>query len=356
MKRRTLSASMLFLLTAIVIRSPAGEQVSPHCYKVAAGPFAVASVENVVLRDEKRRKDLPVSAYFPKAEATVPLSADRKVPVIVFSHGAGGSGDMGLPLVRHWAGHGYVVLCPTHADSIKLRRQQGQDIGGGAAGVIRRAISGEEDWMNRPGDISFLLDSLDTLEAKVPALKGRLDRERIGVGGHSFGAFTAQAVGGATLKLAGKDQPQSLADKRVKAILLLSGQGRDQMGLHERSWENLRLPMLCVTGSLDRGAQGQPPEWRRDPFAMSPPGDKYFLFIQGAHHGSFTGRFADGGERLGLFRGAAGGDQKAIFEWVKAATTAFWDAYLKGEMPAKQFLQSDALATASRMQAKLEYR
>jgi len=356
MKRATLSASVFLLLTVLAARSPAGEQAKTPCYKATAGPFAVVSVENLALRDEKRQKDLPVSAYFPKAEATTPLPADGKFPVIVFSHGAGGSGDMGLPLVNHWASHGYVVLCPTHADSIKLRPQQGQDVSGGAAGVIRRAISREEDWVNRPRDISFLLDSLDTLEAKLPALKGKLDRERIGVGGHSFGAFTAQVVGGATLKLAGKDEPQSLTDKRVKAILQLSGQGRDQMGLHERSWDSLRLPMLCVTGSLDRGAQGQPPEWRREPFALAPPGDKYFLFIQGAHHGSFTGRFAEGGGRLGLFRGAAGGDPKAIFEWVKAATTAFWDAYLMGETAAKQFLQSDALGAASRMQAKLERR
>jgi predicted dienelactone hydrolase len=355
MRRVAKCAAAALLLAAAAGRATGEEQPEVPCYKATAGPFAVEAVTNVLLRDGKRHKDLPVSAYFPQAKGATPLPAGERLPVIVFSHGAGGSGDTGLPLVTHWASHGFVVLCPTHADSIKLRRQRGEDISGGAAGIIRRAISQEKDWVNRPGDISFLLDSLDALEAKLPALKGRLDRERLGVGGHSFGAFTAQAAGGATLKLAGQDEPQSFADPRVRAILQLSGQGTDQMGLHERSWDAVRLPMMCVTGSLDRGAKGQPPEWRREPFALSPPGDKYFLSIEGAHHGSFTGKAAEGGGRLGLLR-PTGGDQKAIFEWVKAATTAFWEACLRGEAPAKGFLASDALAAASRGKARLERR
>lgn len=354
MTRVALGAAVA-LLAAAASRSQAAAQADAALYKAAAGPFAAETAANVVLRDEQRQKDLPVSAYFPKGQASTPLPADGKLPVIVFSHGAGGAGDAGLPLVKHWASHGYVVLCPTHADSIKLRLQRGENVSGGAAGIIRRAISQEEDWANRPRDISFLLDSLDTLETKVPALKGKLDRDRIGIGGHSFGAFTAQAVGGATLKLAGKDEPQSFADPRAKAILQLSGQGRDQMGLHERSWDTMRLAMMCVTGSLDRGAKGQPPEWRREPFALSPTGDKYFIFIQGAHHGSFTGRFAEGGRRLRLFR-AAGGDQETILDWVKAATTAFWDAYLQGHAAARQFLHSGALEASSRARAKLDRR
>lgn len=325
----------------------AGQDAST-CYKADAGPFRVQSAIYVVLHDQKRQKDLPVSAYFPASEAR------GKLPVIVFSHGAGGSGETGLPLVKHWASHGYVVLCPTHDDSLRLRLRQGKDVSDGMRGVVRRALTREGDWVNRPKDVSFVLDSLGAIEAKTPALKGRLNIERLGVGGHSFGAFTAQAIGGATIRLTGRDKPLSLADKRPKAILVLSGQGRGQMGLHERSWDGIRLPMMCVTGSLDRGAKGQPPAWRFEPYDRSPPGDKYLLFIQGAHHGSFTGRYAEGGGRL-LFR-RVGGDQKAIFQWVKAATTAFWDTYLKGEKGAREFLRSDALQTASGSLAKLRRR
>ena len=52
----------------------------------------------------------------------------------------------------------------------------------------------------------------------------------------------------------------------------------------------------------------------------------------------------------------APGDQKAIFEWVKQATTAFWDAGLKKEAQARKFLESDVLDRASGGKAKLEKR
>jgi predicted dienelactone hydrolase len=333
-------AAILCLATSVL----AGRAETNAIYKVADGPLAVETVERVVLRDAKREKDLPVFASFPKNGG--PL------PIIIFSHGGGGAGDAGLPIVRHWTSHGYVVLCPTHADSVKLRRAEG-DRGANMADVVRRALTRKEDWENRPRDVSFLLDALDELEKRTPALKGRMDRARIGVGGHSFGAFTAQAVGGATLDIAGDGKPRSLADKRVKAVLLLSGQGKGQMGLHEHSWDGFKLPMMSITGSHDRGAQGQDPAWRKEPFDRSPPGGKYHVFIEGANHFSFSGHAAEGrgGGVLGRFR--AGGGEKAIFDYTKSATIAFWDAHLKQDAKARAWLQSDALPAFSKHAVKL---
>jgi len=333
-------------VSSFVVAVGGGRRDTPALYKADTGPFPVRSVIYVVLRDQSRDKDLPVSAYFPARPR-------GKLPVIVFSHGGGGSGETGLPLVRHWASHGYLVLCPTHGDSLRLRFRQGKDISDGMRGVVRRALTRQEDWLNRPKDISFLLDSLAAIEARIPALRGRLNAKRLGVGGHSFGAFTAQAIAGATIKLSGHKNPLSLADNRPKAILLLSPQGRGQMGLHEHSWDAIKRPVMTVAGSLDRGAMGQPPSWRCEPFHRSPPGEKFLLFIQGAHHGSFTGLYAENPRPL--FR-RSGGDQKAIFQWVKAATTAFWDAYLTGDKAALDFLRSDALEAATRSLATLRRR
>ena len=360
----------LFRSQAIAPRSTASSQLpAAELSPSAPKPFSVETSPEIMLHDAQRSKDLPVTVYYPKDAG--------KFPLIVFSHGAGGSGDAGLPIAQHWAGQGYIVICPTHDDSIKLRRSRGEDAASALRGLIDRAVSREEDWINRPKDISFVLDSLDMIEAKVPALQGKLNRDRIGMGGHSLGAYTAQVIGGATVKLAGKSEAQSFADARVKAILQLSGQGRGQQGLHEHSWDDIRLPMMCITGTLDRGAQGQNPDWRRDPFALSPPGEKYFLFIQGANHGSFTGRLAEGGadptagaarlaalfprlgRRLNALSGTgigAGGDQKAIFDWVEQATTAFWNAYLKNVPEAKSWLESDSIEQISRQAAKLEKR
>ncbi len=84
--------------------------------------------------------------------------------------------------------------------------------------------------------------------------------------------------------------------------------------------------MLTITGSLDRGAGGQGPEWKKAPFERSPTGDKYLVFIEGANHVSF------GGARPG-----------EITETVKASTLAFWDAYLKAIPTAKASIRDGSI-------------
>jgi predicted dienelactone hydrolase len=299
-----------------------------------SGPHKVQTVEGIILEDKNRQKDLPVAACLPE-------KAD-KCPVIVFSHGAGGSHHYLLPLARFWASHGYVCLLPTHGDSVMLR-------GGGDFDRprLRRAsdpLTDWKTWQDRPRDVSFLLDSLAELEDRVSALKGKMEAARIGVAGHSLGAYTAQLAAGATIDLPGGEKGRSFADARIRAVLLLSGQGVGQQGLTESSWQKLKLPMMSVTGSLDPGAKGQPPEWRMDPFKHSPPGDKYQLFIEGAQHNSFTG---------GPGPGIASGDPSVVFDHVKTSTLAFWNAYLKHDESAKHYLQSDALERSSKKTVKL---
>jgi len=349
------------LALGLIAAGALGAEPAAVTWAPAVGPLDIAVVKDHLLHDPARGKELPIRITYPRAPGTYPL--------IVFSHGAGGSGDRQTTLPEHWASHGYVVIQPTHADSIALRRRRGERVS--ALGLVRDAVSKPEGWVNRPKDVSLVIDSLDAIEAKFPELKDRIDRTRIGVGGHSFRAFTAQAVGGATLRLPDREQPLRLRDDRVSAVLLLSGQGIGQMGLHEDSWRDFRIPMMSITGSLDRGAKGQDPSWRMDPFKLSPPDDKYHLFFEGAHHGSFTGGAAgyevlrreliretlkeragdrltdpeidDRVEKLRQAARRGEGDQTAILDCVKTATLAFWDASLRRSAPAKTFLESDAL-------------
>jgi predicted dienelactone hydrolase len=310
------------------------------------GLYAVVPPRVVRLQDAKRKKEVPVSV-------TAPSSGGGPFPVIVFSHGAGADGRKGFGITSYWASHGYVVLCPTHADSVALARERGGTGGGGLRDVLSRATRDPLSGVERARDVSFVLDSLDQIGREVPGLAARLDKKRVGVGGHSLGAYTAQLVGGATVTLPGSDKPESFRDQRVRAVLQLSGQGTGQQGLTKDSWKSMDVPMMTVTGTRDRGARGQGPEWKKEPFDFSPPsGNKYHLLLTGAHHGSFTGRFAGvapaattggaGSAAGGSF--GLGGDQKAVFGCVEAATLAFWDVHLRGEAKAKAYLGSDALA------------
>lgn len=319
-------------------------------YQPNPGPYTVGVADNLTLITASKRQ-MPIKIYYP--EGSDPF------PVIIFSHGAGASKDSAEGLGRFWASYGYISIHPTHADSLSLRSDNA-----GLREVVGTMLRDSKGWIERVKDISLIIDSLDNLPQQVPQLQGKIDRQRIGVGGHSYGAYTAQLIGGVTIDIPGKAKNQSFADLRVKSILLLSPQGRGQQGLSDSSWNQMNKPMMVMTGSNDQGAQGQGSNWKREPFDFAPPGDKYLVFIENANHFSFTGRQGTEGN---LGRGSLGGrrfgggrfrdrlnsnpetatNQEPIFDYVKMASLAFWDAYLKNENKAKTYLKSDILAEYS---------
>lgn len=264
--------------------------------------------------DPASGRNLGVKAYYPAA-GTGPW------PVIVFSHGLGGSQWGYVYLGRWWAAHGYVSLHVTHPGSDWLL-WDGKGMGEGL-GNLRKALRDPEVLRARPRDIAALLDQLPLLEEKVPDLAGRLDRGRIGVAGHSLGAYTALAVAGLRPDLG--QGPVDLSDPRPRAVIALS-----PLGGNERQpagcWAAIARPALLVTGTADDQPleDGHDLAWRLQAWAGLPPGGKHLLVIDGAKHMTFAG----GG--LGVKADPA---QLATIE---LATTAFWDACLRdgrGEGP-----------------------
>lgn len=357
--------------TASAPDKPQAAASGPGPYRSDSGPYKVSQFE-FELHDSERGKDLPLRVYYPDgiaAEAHV-LSAPPAgpYPVIVFSHGAGGSRDVAPALLCYWAGYGYVVFAPTHEDSIAAQRAAGKDVG--MNDVLGRFGKDPELRIGRVQDDRLVIDSLDAIAAAHPELAGKLDAEHVGVGGHSAGAMTAVLIGGAIMDMSvnGKGGPETegLKDPRVAATLLLSGQGmsRGPLGtalgaVQEDTWRDCNGPMMVMTGSLDSSSRtGQTAESRKDPYIYAPPGDKYLLFIEGAVHMSFTGKAAgkegkDRGELIDKVLGnpeageASDYDQTAIFSYVQYNSLAFWDAYLKGDNSAMAWLQSQAPAAAS---------
>lgn len=304
-------------------------------YKLAEGPHAVTEVPDIVLHDAKRDKDLHVRLFYPKEPGSY--------PVIVFSHGAGGSQSCCEALTRHWATYGYVTMQPTHDDSTLQRRNSGEeDIN--FLKAVSEALKKPALWQSRPQDISFVLDSLPVLQKRIPGLAGKIDAEHIGVGGHSMGAFTADAIAGALVDLPGHPAT-NFTDPRVRAVLLLSPQGPGEFGLTDHSWDRLALPLLSMTGSLDLGAGNQGPDWKKIPFERSQPGAKYHVFIQGANHMSFI--------NAKTLLPAHASQSDSILGYTNAASLAFWDAYLKADSAAKNYLQSDALPDFSHASVKI---
>lgn len=291
---------------------------------IAAKPglLAVDVADDLAFRDVARKRDVPYKAYFP--------AAGGPYPVIVFSHGFGASKDAFAEVGRHWAAHGYVVIHPSHADGLG-RRSSDADVAGQASpqrtrpGRLLYGLNDPEKIADRVADVVLVIDCLDRLPEVIPRLRGRVDAQRIGVGGHSFGAYTAMLIGGVTADLGG-EKARSFRDERVTCILPISGQGTGQQGLTEASWAALALPMMTITGSRDRGVGGQGVDWKKEPYQLSPPGDKYLVVIDGANHFSFGGRL--------------GARTAGVTDVVTVLSTHFWNAYLKDSEASKQYLQS----------------
>jgi predicted dienelactone hydrolase len=283
-------------------------------YGPTAGPYKVLAVENIVLRDQVRNKNIPIKIYYPEAAG--------QFPVIIFSHGGLASKDSYSGLGEYWTSYGFVSIHPSHADSVA---------DSGFRGSLRQALTDPRGWENRPEDVSFIIDSLSHVETFAPQLKDKLDLEHIGVGGHSFGAYTAGLIGGTTILLPGKVGPQSFADKRVSAIVLLSPQGEGILGLSAHSWDSVHVPMLLMYGSRDFGPFGEEPVWRSEAFAKGPAGDKYEVELEGGTHMGFAGLFQSKDHRV------------EVFQCTRLETLAFWDAYLKQDPKARQYLESHGL-------------
>ena len=271
------------------------------------GWLHAASTADVLLHDSSRNHDIPVKIYYPS-------SGSASSPLIVFSHGFGGTKDGYEYLGNGWADAGYIVMLPTHIGSdheafLRVGGKTARDPG--AAFELQR---------ERTADVSFILLSLDKIEQQVTDLRGKIDRTRIGVAGHSMGAGTAMLVGGATASPP-NGAMQSFRDERVKTIIAMSPQGAGEEGFGEHSWDHINIPVMMMSGTRDGGINGEPPSWRVQPFEHMPAGDKYQVTVEGAEHLSFSIGFR-------------------FHPCIVRETTAFWDLYLKGDGSARSRIAS----------------
>ncbi|KAI1089475.1 alpha/beta-hydrolase [Rostrohypoxylon terebratum] len=233
----------------------------------------------IVLPSADRLKDLEVKVNFP--------ATGDALPIIILSHGQGRSNHLNslegyTPLAEFWAAHGFVVLQPSHLS--------------GTYYSLQSSKGNEYHWQDRSKDIVRVLDSLDAIEATVPALKGRLNKAQVAVAGHSLGAWTASIALGAKNISSDDGTVTNLFDARIKAGIVLTGTGKGGDNLSEMGrrmvpfygpdYTEMKTPALVVCGDEDvsphltsRGA-----DWHADPYFLS-PGPKDLLWIKGAKHG-----------------------------------------------------------------------
>jgi dienelactone hydrolase len=314
--------------------APAATAVSPYS---KPGPHKVQSLLLDWVDPARDNRAVPVKVYFPAPEHA--SAAPASLPIIIFSHGLGGSREGYTYLGEHWASQGYVVIHPQHLGSdTEVWKGQKEPLK-----AMRESIRDPQNALNRPKDVTFIIDQLALLNTSEGPLKGRLDTTRIGIGGHSFGAFTTLSSAGQTL-MGPLGRSMNLGDKRIKSAIAMSPQPPSKPlpddRLHE-PYDTITIPLLHMTGTQDKSVVSDTtPEQRRIPFDNTNNAPAYLLTLTGGDHMVFSGRRRGGIDALlGQGRRDDAGKRDDHFRTlILDSSTAFWDATLKNSAKATEHL------------------
>ena len=156
-------------------------------------------VRDLTVHDAARNRDIPIRVYVPPN--------DKPAPIVLFSHGLGGSREGSKFLGERWAARGYFTVFVQHPGSDESVWKNAPPAERMAA--LRKAAS-LENFFLRVADIRAVLDQLEAWNKSDP-FANRMDLTRIGMSGHSFGAVTTQALSGEMFLMSGTE----LTDPRI---------------------------------------------------------------------------------------------------------------------------------------------
>jgi len=275
----------------------------------------------------------------PRGNREVPVrirmpSGTRPAPVILFSHGLGGSLDAGTDWVEAWRAAGFITVnIQHHPSDDTIWRGTARPMQG-----LRGAMNAEQ-LKARADDVHFVLDRIAGGGRVGNCNLGRADMAHIGMSGHSFGAQTTLAISGAHYG----GQPV-MADPRITAAIAFSPQpARGQSD--QVAFGTIRIPFFTVTGTKDSMVllSGVTAADRLRPYEAMPPGAKYLLVIDGANH------LMLGGQQM---RTRNSSPPAGMTRTVTEATTLFWRATLMGDTGARAALNAFVPAKGDRFEHK----
>ena len=312
--RRIRNCFLLALVSLWLTACASSSGLESGLYKIDAGPHAVTIANDIVLADPVHERDVSFRVLFPDAGGSY--------PVVVHSHGGSCKPENYDLFLAHWASHGYIVIAPNHPDSLNSAQPPTPEVW---ATIVPRRLR----------DLSFALDALDEITAAA-AIPGQANAASVAVTGHSFGAGMALMKSGMFI-LDEYRAPWSRGyDERFRAGIYFSAPGGNEPGNPDDALDGLTLPFMATGGSKDQGrldpGDMSLADFRRQVFLRAPAGDKYSVILEDADH--YLGGLICNPERGGK------PDPEAV-AIINAMTTAFLDAYLKQDAPAKSFLASD---------------
>jgi dienelactone hydrolase len=338
--RAFVSVVVLAISLLTVAAAPSARPVAPAIALPYAPQRKLLPTDTIRLdwKDASRGREVPVKIYFP-------TQGSGPFPVIIFSHGLGGTREAYEYLGRQWAANGYVSVHLQHRGSDDTAwRGKSQP-----ARSMARAAN-PKNALDRDKDVKFAIDQLDSLNKTGPRVAGKLDLNSIGMAGHSFGAETTLLIAGQRFGGAAMTQHISatLPDNRVKAAMPMSASVPAMQNSLDDMFAQIHIPIFYMTGTLDDSPLGDTKAGQRrmvyDYTANSTAA--YLLTLTNGDHMTFSGHVQP----------AEWPRDSELQNLIRLASTAFWDAYLRNDPAAKKWLSEGEFTQALGDDGVLEHK
>ncbi len=295
------------------------------------------------------------------ADLYVP-ETDRPQPMVVISHGLNSDRQSYKYLAEHLASYGFVVVVPEHPGSNK---QQIQSLLEGRGSDVAQPT----EFLDRPLDVQFVLDTLQGLSQTDPRFQGKLNLEQVGIIGQSFGGYTSLAMAGAPINFEGLRKScgqglsktlnislvlqcqalsvpvaqYALTDSRIKAAIAINPIASAVLG--STSLAQIQIPTMMMSGSDDVIA----PAWfeQIQPYEALATPQRHFVMIQNSNHFSTIAQSKSEFESLPQIQGLEGPTPEVAQNYVKVLSLVFMQTYLQEQKANQAFLSSAGAAILS---------
>jgi predicted dienelactone hydrolase len=298
--------------------------------------------QTLTFYDRARDRTITTDLYLPQTQTPA--------PVLVFSHSLGTDRANFADLMQHLASYGFAVLAIEHPGS---DRQQIKNLLEGRSQEVMQL----NEFQNRPLDVTFLLDQLQT--------NPRLDFQKIGFLGHSLGGYTGLALAGATPNFSQLRQdcrshlitknptnpalvlqclalktttPPPLTDKRIRAVFAFNAIAGSIFG--KSGLSNIQIPTMLVSGTHDNIAPFITEQLC--PFTHLKTPEKHFALIENGTH-FYTNKTTN----LSVFT-PTNPDPSIARRYLKTLSLAFAKTYVAHQPEYIAYLETPYLRSISR--------
>ena len=234
------------------------------------------------VKDETKGISFPILVQYPTQEPSTPTAfgpyvmdvcPDAKIiegrfPLVVISHGNGGSHLLYRTIGTHLAKNGYIVASVEHYGNNRNNNE---------------LENTTENLMNRPRHIILAVDAM----LSDDELCRNIAPNKIAMIGHSMGGYTALALAGGIPRTREGQRVEVPTDPRIRAIVLLA----PGAGWFMNSLDKVTIPILMLTAEHDAIT----PAWNAEVVLKSVPHRSQVTFreIRNAGHFSFLSPFPD---------------------------------------------------------------